>query len=133
MNVVFACDTAYGDCHPDNAVSGHCMLSAMVVQDLLGGKILGGQIGEIPHYWNRVGVYEVDLTGDQFGFAGVRIKRGRLHPSRQFYRAPGQVLDQPFNRNVLRLHRKFLRRLIPELTARGLGVYERRLSEQLAR
>ena len=63
MDVVFACDTAYGDCNNNSMASGHCMLASLVVQDLYGGDIKGGEVNGIPHYWNSFCHYDVDLTG----------------------------------------------------------------------
>lgn len=67
------CDPAdLGDWHPGNPSRGQCGVTALVVQDLLGGQLVlgevhvGGQrVGR--HYWNRFGSgVEVDLTRGQF-------------------------------------------------------------------
>lgn len=57
---------------PDNPSRGQCDVTALVVQDLLGGDILGADVfldGERieGHMWNRlVSGVDVDLTRDQF-------------------------------------------------------------------
>jgi 8-oxo-dGTP pyrophosphatase MutT (NUDIX family) len=58
--------------HPANPARGQCGTTAMVVQDLLGGELVMGEVridgvkvGH--HWWNRLGDgTEVDLTADQF-------------------------------------------------------------------
>jgi len=57
---------------PDNPSRDQCGMTALVVQDVLGGELIlaevhvdGAKIGH--HYWNRLpDGTEVDLTGDQF-------------------------------------------------------------------
>lgn len=60
---------------PENAARGQCGATALVVQDLLGGHLVLGEVHEDGvrqgwHYWNRLpdGV-EIDLTREQFGVA----------------------------------------------------------------
>ncbi|ASN21607.1 YunG family protein [Arthrobacter sp. YN] len=56
----------------DNAAHGQCGPTALVVQDLLGGDLLigdvsGGNEDDEVHYWNRFpGGLEIDLTREQF-------------------------------------------------------------------
>lgn len=57
---------------PENPSRGHCDITALVVQDLLGGDILGADVyldGERieGHMWNRLtsGI-DIDLTREQF-------------------------------------------------------------------
>lgn len=69
-------DTCYPDSRdewtPDNPSRDQCGMTALVVQDVLGGDLLlgevhvdGGKVGH--HYWNRLADGTVvDLTGDQF-------------------------------------------------------------------
>ena len=58
---------------PDNPASGQCGVTALVVQDLLGGDLMIGEVhvdGRMTenHYWNRFGNgLDIDLTQDQFG------------------------------------------------------------------
>jgi hypothetical protein len=55
------------DWSPRNPSVGQCAVTALVVQDLFGGELLRGCIGEGTHYWNRLpDGQEVDLTSDQF-------------------------------------------------------------------
>lgn len=130
MNKVFNCDTAYGDCLPDRPSGGHCMLAAMAVQDLFGGTVVQGTVKNIPHYWNRIGDFEVDLTGDQFGkgFAPIRVKKGALHESHPFFRAPYESLTQPYNHVACTMHDRFIRRLSKQLREDGHPVWANVLS-----
>jgi hypothetical protein len=69
-------DTCYPDMSeewtPENPSRDQCGMTALVVQDILGGDLIiaevhvdGDQVGH--HYWNRLpDGSEVDLTGDQF-------------------------------------------------------------------
>jgi hypothetical protein len=57
---------------PDNPARGQCGVTALVIQDLLGGDLILGEVnvGETKvgnHYWNRLpDGADVDLTADQF-------------------------------------------------------------------
>ncbi|MGW6058255.1 YunG family protein [Streptomyces sp. NPDC055189] len=57
---------------PDNPARGQCGVTALVLQDLLGGELIRGEVrvaGEWTdhHWWNRLGEgLEVDLTREQF-------------------------------------------------------------------
>jgi hypothetical protein len=50
-----------------NPAFGQCAVTALIVQDLLGGELMYGATESLSHYWNRLpsGV-EIDLTSDQF-------------------------------------------------------------------
>lgn len=60
------------DWHPGNPARGQCGPTALVVNDLLGGELILGEVyaGDAPagyHHWNRLpDGREVDLTADQF-------------------------------------------------------------------
>ncbi|HWG98516.1 MAG TPA: hypothetical protein VNV66_04140 [Pilimelia sp.] len=57
---------------PDNPAWGHCDVTALLVNDLLGGDLVVGTVhldGEQQgfHWWNRLATgVELDLTRDQF-------------------------------------------------------------------
>ena len=116
MDNVFACDTAFGDCNNNSMASGHCMLSALILQDLYGGDIKSGNIDGVPHYWNRFCHVDVDLTGDQFGKPAIQIKKGALYPnSFVFQRDPFESMNQDFNKEVWKKHCSFRKRVAKEL------------------
>lgn len=49
------------------ASRGQCAVTALVVQDLLGGTLLRGEVHGASHYWIRLpSGEEIDLTRDQF-------------------------------------------------------------------
>jgi hypothetical protein len=53
---------------PENPTHGQCAITALVIQDLLGGDLLKGKVNGAEHYWNRLpDSSEFDLTRDQFG------------------------------------------------------------------
>jgi hypothetical protein len=55
---------------PENPTHGQCAITALVIQDLLGGDLLKGKVNGADHYWNRLpDSSEFDLTRDQFGAA----------------------------------------------------------------
>ncbi|MBK3557775.1 hypothetical protein JHN55_14810 [Streptomyces sp. MBT56] len=58
---------------PDNPARDQCGVTAMVLNDLLGGELVRGEVRVDGvrtdfHWWNRLGMgIEVDLTREQFG------------------------------------------------------------------
>jgi hypothetical protein len=50
----------------ENPAWGQCAITALVVQDHLGGDILRAGNGEITHFWNSIDGHEIDLTSEQF-------------------------------------------------------------------
>ncbi|NLU78474.1 hypothetical protein HCA58_08785 [Micromonospora sp. HNM0581] len=60
------------DWHAGNAARGQCGVTALIVQDLLGGELILGEVHAEDvkvgyHYWNRLADgREVDLTAVQF-------------------------------------------------------------------
>ena len=50
----------------DNPSLGQCAITALVVNDFLGGKIMRCMCGDISHYYNIVNGEIVDLTREQF-------------------------------------------------------------------
>jgi hypothetical protein len=65
------------DWRPDNPSRGQCGVTALIVQELLGGDLVLGEVhvGEVKvgyHYWNRLpDGRDVDFTADQFSAAEV--------------------------------------------------------------
>ena len=53
---------------PENAALGQCAVTALIVQDLLGGDLIRSKVAQdVSHYWNRLpDGNELDLTRSQF-------------------------------------------------------------------
>lgn len=89
------------DWSPENPARGHCGVTSLVVQDLLGGEVMIGDVVHADgtrqgvHYWNRLaGGVEVDLTWEQFRDGEVLVagsERSVGHPKR---RDDGRVIGQ---------------------------------------
>lgn len=78
-------DTAYYDflwCKNNNSkASGQCRVTALLVQELLGGDILYSHVvcnKELDHYWNKIGNLEIDLTFKQFRANTTFVKAIKL-------------------------------------------------------
>jgi hypothetical protein len=74
------------DWSPSNPARGQCAVTALVVQDLLGGDLLLAQVHHDDgshqgvHFWNRLqGGLEIDLTREQF-HAGEMVGAADLVP-----------------------------------------------------
>jgi hypothetical protein len=50
----------------DSPASGQCSVTALVVQDLLGGRIFKTRVGSCWHFYNEVAGRRLDLTESQF-------------------------------------------------------------------
>jgi hypothetical protein len=134
MDPVFSCETVWGDCHADRPSAGHCFMAALAVQDMLGGTIQFGEVetpgGSTPHYWNKIGAWEMDITGDQFREPEVQIKRGELRPSlASFDRERYEWLTQDFNAEPMKIYDKFRTRLSRELEKADLCEYMAHLQQ----
>jgi hypothetical protein len=64
--------------YPGNPSRGQCLVTAMVVQDEYGGRLIKGYCGVQVHYWNELpdGTI-VDLTRQQFG--GKEVLEEQYH------------------------------------------------------
>src|SRR5438105_184308 len=85
LEPAFAPDTARGG-HTDFRVrsSGHCGAVAAIVQAELGGDLVSALVDGHSHWFNRVTLgselFDVDITGDQFGRPTLQI----AHSSRLY-------------------------------------------------
>jgi hypothetical protein len=71
---------------PENPARGQCAVTALVVQDFLGGELLLAEVLNADgsrqglHYWNRLpGGVEVDLTREQFTATEI-VQQPRVVP-----------------------------------------------------
>jgi hypothetical protein len=125
MEPVFSCDTVWGDCKDEAPSAGHCFMASMAVQDMLGGQILFGKVatedGDISHYWNQIGDWQVDVTGDQFREPEIQIERGEIRESlSNFDRERYEWLSQDFNKEPMKIYERFRKRLSKELSKSDL-------------
>jgi hypothetical protein len=67
---------------PENPALGQCAVTALVVQDFLGGDIWRGQVEFVTHYWNHVLGQSVDLTLHQFPRGSTRTPDVPVHRDR---------------------------------------------------
>jgi len=71
------------DWRPDNPARGQCGVTALLVQDLLGGELILGEVHDHGaktgcHYWNQLpDGQHLDLTADQF-HPGEVVGGGRV-------------------------------------------------------
>lgn len=49
---------------------GQCYVTALLVNELLGGKLITGKVYGEQHFWNEINGKEIDLTSDQYGGDG---------------------------------------------------------------
>jgi hypothetical protein len=49
-----------------NPAWGQCVVSALILQDILGGELVWGKVSGYSHYWNKIKGKEYDLTRKQF-------------------------------------------------------------------
>ena len=103
----FSEETAYpGTWTKDIPSTGHCAAAAVIVQERLGGDLLSTFIpDEGSHWYNRIQdvdgtIYEVDLTGDQFGEKAVRLTTGFLYGDSRI-REFGDVAKETVERAIL--------------------------------
>ena len=85
LETAFSSDTAqFGTTTAERPSAGHCAAVSVIVRDRFGGEMLSTPIAGQSHWFNRLRLgaelVDVDLTGDQFGFAAVRaVPAGELH------------------------------------------------------
>ena len=85
------------DWHPGNPARGQCGVTVLVVNDLLGGDLVMAEVSNADgtrqgvHYWNRIGLLDIDLTREQFT-SDEHIGTGALLPRPPH--APTRCLDE---------------------------------------
>jgi hypothetical protein len=51
---------------PDNPSRGQCSVTSLVIQDHFGGEIMKTRVGNIWHFYNKIGDRFFDFTSGQF-------------------------------------------------------------------
>jgi hypothetical protein len=114
LRASWAADTCDPDDYPwhaGNPARGQCGVTALVLQDLLGGDLMLAEVHRDGrrtgmHWWNRLSSgIELDLTRDQFHAGEI------VGPARRITRPPGSVRRGQAQYELLR-HR-VLARLTP--------------------
>ncbi|WP_190107891.1 YunG family protein [Streptomyces cinnamoneus] len=96
---------------PANPARDQCGVTAMVLNDLLGGELIRGEVhvdGRQTdyHWWNRLGRgVEIDLTREQFGPGEIVVG--------------GEVIPRPAKLGRLREEYELLRSRVEEKLRRG--------------
>lgn len=85
--------------------AGLCAAVAVIVHDMLGGELVSTVVDGESHWFNRLatvsGVRDVDITGDQFGLATIRIgAAGELYPETRV-RSEKEVVPETRRRSEL--------------------------------
>jgi hypothetical protein len=80
LEPAFAPETAINQSGcPVSASSGQCGAVATIVRTMLGGELVSANIEAQSHWFNRIRVadklFDVDITGDQFGLPPIQLAR----------------------------------------------------------
>jgi hypothetical protein len=83
--------------------AGHCAVVAVIINDLFGGKFVSCKVDGVSHWFNRIGAFDVDITGDQFGRPIVQVgPMGKLYEGTRI-RKVTEVNDETLRRaSILR-------------------------------
>ena len=94
---------------PLSASAGQCGAVATIVREMLGGQLVSADVDAQSHWFNRIpvagDVFDVDLTGDQFGLPPVQLARGGRLYSGSRVRHLDEV-DQNTRRRAMLLARR---------------------------
>lgn len=73
----FGPDTAAEGFEGAGPSTGQCAATALVANEVLGGELASALVQKHSHWFNRVWAsgkwWDVDLTGDQFGYPAIRV------------------------------------------------------------
>lgn len=80
---------------PATASAGQCAAVATILRTMLGGALVSANVEAQSHWFNRIPVagdlFDVDITGDQFGLPAIQLARvGGLYGGSRV-RRPGEV------------------------------------------
>ncbi len=53
---------------PDNPSCGQCSVTSLVIQDFFGGDIMKTKVGNVWHFYNKIGNRFFDFTSGQFDY-----------------------------------------------------------------
>jgi len=99
LRVAFDIDTCYPDerkdWSPENPAYGQCAVTALVVQDYLGGDIIYDQ--KNIHFWNRVEKIDIDLSRNQFS-ENVVLCETRIRSRQELLEGPRAEVAETLRR-----------------------------------
>lgn len=92
---------------------GQCAATAIVVKSVLGGEFVSTRIQGESHWFNRLAkknvYFDIDITGDQFGFPKVQIRpAGELYPNTRV-RSPSEVNHETKRRAIILAERAHIK------------------------
>ena len=104
LAAAFSADTAAPGTARGTGSAGHCAVVALLVRASFGGELVAVTIGRSSHWFNRIVIdgrcFDVDLTGDQFGFEPVRMRvAGGLFGATRL-RVTTEVREETFARAI---------------------------------
>ena len=122
LDAAFAPDTAAPGFRGTTPSTGHCAAASVIINEELGGKFLSATVDGVSHWFNRIRAgdneVDIDITGDQFGFAPLQVTaKGRLYAgSRQ--RAQAEITVETLDRALRLAERAGLARVAAALERR---------------
>lgn len=122
----FATDTAAPGTQASGGSAGHCAAVALIFQAKVGGDLVSAMVGSSSHWFNRISTteecFDIDLTGDQFGFPPVRVApAGALFPGTRVRR-----LAEAWDETLKRAARLASRAGLSEIERSLVSVLEKR-------
>jgi len=80
-SLMFSADTAVSGTISDVPSAGHCAVTAIIIQMILGGELVSAYVCDQSHWFNRIEGYDIDATADQFkGNRVLMTSKGVLYP-----------------------------------------------------
>lgn len=88
-------ETKHPSTTSDIPSAGQCVVTAVFIYFAFGGELVSAIVNGESHWFNRFYIgadeYDVDLTGDQFGFKPIQIKEAGLLYGNSRVRRIGEV------------------------------------------
>lgn len=96
----WSADTASAGWSPENPALNQCAVTALVVQDLVGGELVRSRVDDdnglsVSHYFNRHSAADIDLTWSQFDDSGSPMRITEQPVPAGFSSARDYVLSFP--------------------------------------
>src|SRR5690606_8083903 len=106
LEAAFSSETAQQGWPTSAPSSGQCAAVAVIVHELLGGRMVSALVDGRSHWFNRlntsVGDVDLDLTADQFGYPPIRLSRaGKLYPGTRVRQSIEVSLETKARSNLL--------------------------------